>query len=423
MKKINTSPISGAQELLPVAQAAFDKLKLTASEVFSRHGFINVETPMIERLEVLLAKAGGETEKQIYKVAKTAESTDSADQALRFDHTVPLARYIVEHESDLPFPFKAAQTGENFRGERAQKGRFREFYQCDVDIIGRSELPLFYDYDVIATLIDTYRHFGITVPVVARLNNRKIMSGLIEALGLSDQSAAIYHIIDRAEKVAPDDTRAAFSEIGLDERAVAKLLAFIRLHGSREKVVHNLRGLKLDNPTFNAGVDELEQVMLLLEADGYGESIEADMLIIRGLDYYTGTVFEFILPEYREVGSVGGGGRYDNLATYFTEHQFPGVGGSIGLNRLYYVLNEHKLLSEDAKPPLDMAVIPITEQELAYAMKVASDLRASGLSVTIVGGDKKLGDKLKYAAKISAKAIVLGESEVASGSYSVRDLT
>ena len=421
MKKLNTSPISGTQELLPQDQLVFDGLKSSISEVFKSHGFVNVETPILERQEILLAKAGGDTEKQIYKVFKTAESASDSTEALRFDHTVPLARYIVEHENSLAFPFKSAQIGQNFRGERAQKGRFREFYQCDIDVIGRAQLPDFYDYDVIATLLDAYAKFGLETPILARINNRRILTGLLEALDLCDLATDIFSIIDHSEKVPLDKTRKSFAEIGLSINETAKMLAFINLHGPREKVIHNLRHLGIVNDKFVSGVDELNRTLELLEQDGYADRIEADMRVVRGLDYYTGLVFEFALPEHREVGSVGGGGRYDNLTGYFSEQKFPGVGGSIGLSRLYYILHEQKLLKDYADKPLDTAVIPITDRELPYAMKVARELRSVGASVTVVGGGKKLTDKLKYAASVAAKGIVLGESEAASGTYEVKE--
>ena len=243
MKKINTSPISGAQELLPEVQATFNSLKAKIAKVDHQHGYFDIETPSIERTEILLAKAGGDTEKQIYKVMKTAESADASDQALRFDHTVPLARYIIEHESDLTFPFKVSQIGTNFRGERAQKGRFREFYQCDVDVIGRGTLPIAYDADVIATLLATFEAFDLKTPVLARINNRKIISGLLDALKLTDKSADIYNIIDHAEKVTPEKTKLDLEEIGLDAKNVKRILAFINLHGERSFVVKELNNL------------------------------------------------------------------------------------------------------------------------------------------------------------------------------------
>lgn len=422
MKKINTSPISGMQELLPASQATFNNLKNTISEVYHRHGFLNIETPTIERQEILLAKAGGDTEKQIYKVVKTEETADSADQALRFDHTVPLARYVVEHENDLAFPFKVSQIGRNFRGERAQKGRFREFYQCDADIIGRGSLPIYYDADVIETSLDAFLSFGLDTSIVARISNRKILSGLILEYGLEDESTDIYSIIDHSEKVPAEETRGAFYEIGLNDEQVSLFLAFIDIHGDKEYVISKLNDLGIENPTFVDGVKELDTVLSILEINGYKDNVIGDMKIVRGLDYYTGTVFEYMLPEYRQIGSVGGGGRYDNLTGYFTEQVFPGVGSSIGLTRLFYVLNENKLLKSQEGRPLDVAIVPITENEIDFAFGVAAKIRKEGRSVTLVLTDKKLGDKLNYAAKIAKSAIILGEDEVKTGEFKEKEL-
>lgn len=422
MKKINTSPISGMQELLPNTQAVFNKLKTGVGEVYHRHGFMNIETPVIDRTEILLAKAGGDTEKQIYRVFKTAETADEADEALRFDHTVPLARYVVEHENDLVFPFKVSQIGRNFRGERAQRGRFREFYQADVDIIGRGKLPIQYDADVIATLLDAFSTFNLKTPVLARINNRKILSGLIRELGLEEKSGEIYSIIDHAEKVDEEKTRGAYFETGLSEADVRKMMAFMNLRGTRSFVVKNLQNLGIKDEMFNEGVLELDEVMGVLEAEGLKDEISADMKIVRGLDYYTGTVFEFNLPEYPEVGSVSGGGRYENLAGYFTEQALPGVGGSIGLTRLFYVLNENNLIeSQETEKPVDFAIIPITENEINFSLRVAKEKRLAGETATVVFSDKKLGDKLTYAAKIAKKAIVIGEKEVETESYEIKE--
>lgn len=421
MKKINTSPISGMQELLPEAQATFNKLKDRISETYHKHGYLNIETPIIDRSEILLAKAGGDTEKQIYKVVKTAEANEGADQALRFDHTVPLARYVVEHENDLKFPFKVSQIGRNFRGERAQKGRFREFYQCDVDVIGRGELSLYYDADVISTLLDAFDRFELGTPVLARINNRKILSGLLEGLGIAEKSDDIFSIIDHSEKVPAEKTEEAYGEIGLSVEQKATMLKFMELSGERGVVIDELKRLGIKNDNFEAGVNELDVVMQILEADGRGEQISADMKIVRGLDYYTGTVFEFVLPKYPGVGSVCGGGRYENLAGYFTDLNLPGVGGSIGLTRLFYVLAENNLVESQIEKPVDVAVVPITEKEIDYALQVANKLRENGDVVTVVVSDKKLGDKLKYAAAVAKRGVILGETEVESGKYEIRE--
>ena len=423
MKRLNTSPISGMQELLPEKQAIFNNLQNKIAEVYHNHGYLDIETPSIERTEILLAKAGGDTEKQIYKVIKTTEAAEDSDQALRFDHTVPLARYVVEHESNLAFPFKVSQIGPNFRGERAQKGRFREFYQCDIDVIGRGNISISYDADVISTLLQTFKSFGLKTPVLARINNRKILTGLLEALDLITYSTDIYSIIDHSEKVPVEKTTENLAEIGLSEENIKKILAFINLHGERSFVVKNLGNLGIDNPTFTEGISELDQVLYLLETMELKDQIIADMKIVRGLDYYTGTVFEFILPEHKSIGSVCGGGRYENLTGYFTDQKFPGVGGSIGLTRLFYVLNEEQLLPEQSTNPIDYAIIPISENELDFSFQLADKLRGRGSSVTVVLTDKKLGNKLTYAAKLAKNGIVIGESEAASGSFKVKDFT
>ena len=422
MKKFNTSPISGAQELLPEQQATFDLLKTKIHQNYKAHGYQNIETPCIERIEILTAKAGGDTEKQIYEVRKTGEKPNvKASQALRFDHTVPLARYIVEHENDLNFPFKVQQIGPNFRGERAQKGRFREFYQCDIDIIGRDQLSLAYDADVISTLLDAFKIFDLDTPVLARISNRKILAGLLNSLGLKEQTLEISNIIDHAEKVTLEQTKTSLEELKLDKKQVKTILNFIDLNGPRSDVITALNNLEINDDIFYQGVSELDQVLGLLEAIGLNDQIIADLKIIRGLDYYTGTVFEFILPEHKNIGSVAGGGRYDNLTGHFSAKSFPGVGGSIGLTRLFYVLNEAKLLNLGGQELTEYALIPISEQENEYAFKLANELRSKHHSATVVLTDKKLGDKLAYAAKIAAGGIVIGEAEMESGQLKVKD--
>ena len=421
MKRINTSPISGMQELLPPQQAIFNQLKNDIELVYHLHGFQSIETPIIDRTEILLAKAGGDTEKQIYKVVKTEESADSADQALRFDHTVPLARYIIEHENDLAFPFKVTQIGRNFRGERAQKGRFREFYQCDIDILGRDTLPIAYDAEVITTLYEALQIFHLPEMRI-RISNRKILTGLLEALNLQDFAADIFSIIDHAEKVPAETTRQALQELNICEDNVAKITTFMNIRGSREEAISALQNLGIENETFSAGLAELSQVLIMLEKNGLGNTAIADMLIVRGLDYYTGTVFETFLTDYRHIGSIGGGGRYENLTGFFSDHKFPGVGGSIGLTRLFYVLNENNLLNSQISMPIEYAIIPMSENEHDAAYNLTSNLRQQGKTADIILTDKKLGDKLNYASKIARYAVVVGEDEAASGKFTVKDL-
>ena len=422
MKKFNTSPISGMQELTPAKQALFDKLKNEIAGVYHSHGFLSIETPIIDRTEILLAKAGGDTEKQIYKVVKTAETEGDADQALRFDHTVPLARYVVEHENDLTFPFKVTQIGRNFRGERAQKGRFREFYQLDVDVIGREKLDVTYDAEVVKTAYDALKTF-IKPEMKIRISNRKILSGLLQELGLQTKSEDIFGIIDHAEKVPKEKTLAAFEEIGLSNAEIEKLVSFMEIRGGKDEVVSSLKNLGIENEIFEMGVSELETVLGILEESGLEGVAIGDMLIIRGLDYYTGSVFETFLPEYREIGSICSGGRYENLASNYTENKFPGVGISIGLTRLFYVLNEYNLLDNADEMPLDLVLIPFSRNQLVYTFNLAEKLRGAGKKVDVnLNFDKKLGDNIKYASKVSKFMAVIGDNEVETGNIEVKNL-
>ena len=421
MRKLNTSPISGMQEFLPADQNLFDQFKNQISEVYHSHGFQHIETPTIDRSEILFAKAGGDTEKQIYKVFKTAETADDADQALRFDHTVPLARYVVEHESNLAFPFRVTQIGRNFRGERAQKGRFREFYQCDLDVIGRGSLPIAYDAEVISTYFDTLTALNLPKPIV-RISNRKILSGLIEELALESVSEDIFNIIDHAEKVPVERTRESLENLKIGDAAVEKILKFINICGTKDEIEKQLRDLDFGSETFTTGVDELLFVLDLLEKQGLKGKTIADMLIVRGLDYYTGTVFEAVLDDYRYIGSIGGGGRYENLAGHFTDQTFPGVGGSIGLSRLFFVLGENNLLKAISEKPIDYAILPISENEFEFSFQLADKLRKETKTVDIVFSGKKLGDKFSHAGKIAKFAIVIGEDEVKTGKFTVKNL-
>ena len=420
MKKYNTSPLSGMQELLPTEQAVFDQLKQNISDVYHHYGFLSIETPLIERTDILLAKAGGDTEKQIYMVSKTAESADAPDQALRFDHTVPLARYVVEHNNDLAFPFQVTQINRNFRGERAQRGRFREFYQCDADIIGREKLPIAYDAKVIACIYDALKTFKLPKMVI-RISNRKVLAGFLEALGLTDKSAEISGIIDHAEKVPEEKSRAALVELGLSEDQVNKVCAFMFTKGSYEEVSNKLREILGDLTAVEEGLSELKQVTTILGAEKTGNFV-IDFMIIRGLDYYTGTVFETMLEDYREIGSIASGGRYENLASNFTEQSFPGVGGSIGLTRLFFVLRESNLLDMNTSQPVDYVLLPLSANEYEASFELAQKLRADGKTVDVDLTERKLGDRFNRAGKIANFAVVIGNDEVIAQRYKAKNL-
>ena len=422
MKKINTSPLSGMQELLPTEQAIFDQLKQNISDVYHHYGFLNIETPIIERSEVLLAKAGGDTEKQIYMVNKTDETADSADQALRFDHTVPLARYVAEHNNDLAFPFQVTQIGRNFRGERAQRGRFREFYQCDCDIIGREKLPIAYDAKVIACIHDALKTFNLPEMTI-RISNRKVLAGFLSAINATDKAAEISSIIDHAEKVPLEKSRAALEELQLSAEQIEKIIVFMFTKGDFATVEAKLAEILGSLDAVREGLDELREVFEILNAKDGMSDTEIDFMIIRGLDYYTGTVYETFLKDYREIGSISSGGRYDNLANNFTEQKFPGVGGSIGLTRLFFVLKDTGLLNVAATQPIDYVILPITKNEYAAAMKLADKLRSEGKNVDIDFSERKLGDKFNRAGKIASYAVVIGETEATSGKYVAKNLT
>lgn len=408
------------QELLPTEQAVFDQLKQNISDVYHHYGFLSIETPLIERTDILLAKAGGDTEKQIYMVSKTAESADAPDQALRFDHTVPLARYVVEHNNDLAFPFQVTQINRNFRGERAQRGRFREFYQCDADIIGREKLPIAYDAKVIACIYDALKTFNLPKMVI-RISNRKVLAGFLEALGLTDKATEISGIIDHAEKVPEEKSRAALAELGLSEDQVSKVCAFMFTKGSFEEVSGKLREILGDLTAVEEGLNELKQVTEILEAENTGNFI-IDFMIIRGLDYYTGTVFETMLEDYREIGSIASGGRYENLASNFTEQSFPGVGGSIGLTRLFFVLRECNLINMTTTQPVDYAILPLSQNEYEASFELARKLRADGKTVDVDLTERKLGDRFNRAGKIANFAIVIGNDEVIAQKYKAKNL-
>ena len=409
------------QELLPDTQVIFNTIKDQIARMYHLHGYQYIETPIIERTDILLAKAGGDTEKQIYKVIKTAETADEADQALRFDHTVPLARYVVEHESDLTFPFKVTQIGRNFRGERSQKGRFREFYQLDVDVIGRNTLPIAYDADVVETAYAALKTF-IKPKMLIRISNRKILSGFLESLELNEATKAIFDVIDHAEKVTAEQTRAALAELNIADAKIAKILDFIKISGERETAVAALRALDIQNAQFETGVNEIDFVLKTLEQHGLAGVAIVDMLIIRGLDYYTGTVFETILPDYKSIGSVCSGGRYENLASNYTDQAFPGVGISIGLTRLFYILQSNQMLDEFQTTAVDYVLIPLSEAEYAFTNQIAEVLRKENKSVDILYSDKKLGDKMKYASKNAKFVGVIGDNEVESRSIEFKNL-
>ena len=335
-EKVKPKTLPGFMELLPKEQILFNKIKDTIQRTYEKYGFLPLDTPIIEDANVLLAKAGGETEKQIYRFNK-----GDNDLSLRFDLTVPLAKYVSARYNELSFPFKRYQIGKVFRGERPQKGRFREFYQCDIDVIGDGELSLMYDAEIPSIIYDIFTKMNIGKFVI-RINSRKILNGFFENLNLSDKYQDILRIIDKMEKVSEEDLIEMLKEINLTDEIVNKILSFVKIKGSNENILNSLKNLNIENEMFVNGINELETVINSLRAMNIDEEyFVIDLTIARGLDYYTGIVYETKLVDYPQIGSVCSGGRYDDLATYYTDKKLPGVGISIGLTRLFYQLKEN----------------------------------------------------------------------------------
>ncbi len=413
---VRPSILSGFMELLPQDQIIFDQMKSTIQENFEEKGFYPLDTPVLERTDVLLAKGGGETEKQIYAFKK-----GNTEMAMRFDLTVPLARYVAEHLSDLNFPFRRYHIGKVYRGERAQKGRFREFYQCDIDIIGNGKLSLFNDAEIPSIIESTFEKLGFENFTI-HMNNRKILNGFYASLAIEDPQSVLRQV-DKLDKIGKDKVSEALVELGISEESVGEILKFIEIEGTNEEIIAALRGLEIENELFNEGVDELEQVIAyteLLEVDP--KHVAIDLSIARGLDYYTGTVYETILDDYPQIGSVCSGGRYDNLAEHYTTQSLPGVGISIGLSRLYYQLNEAGLLKSYPHNITDLIIIPMRDC-FDESVKIMAELRNQGVKTFMYSESGKLGKKFKYADQMDIPyVLVIGENELESGEFTLRDM-
>ena len=409
MKMAKTEPrtLSGFMELLPNDQILFNQMMNTIEETYQRFGFLPLDTPIIELSEVLLAKAGGETEKQIYRFNR-----GDNDLSLRFDLTVPLAKYVAKNYGNLSFPFRRYQIGKVYRGERTQKGRFREFYQCDIDIIGDGELDLINDAELPSVIYMIFTKLGFSNFTI-RINNRKILNGLFESIGQKDNSVEILRIIDKIDKIGKEAVIEELEKINVGSKQIDKIVSFIEISGSNDEKLEKLKALKIENEVFNKGLDELDYVVNNMRLFGIPESnIQVDLTIARGLDYYTGTVYETFLNDYRELGSVCSGGRYENLAENYTDKKLPGVGISIGLTRLFYKLQELNLIKAKKKSISDILVIPMVE-DLSVPIKVANTLRSNGVNTEIYLNNKKLKAKFKYADKLEIPyVIVIGEDEI-----------
>ena len=410
MDKIKPRTLSGFMELLPDKQVQMDKMRAVLAETYARYGFTPLDTPAIEAAEVLLAKGGGETEKQIYRFTK-----GDSDLALRFDLTVPLAKYVAANYGQLTFPFRRYQIGKVWRGERAQRGRFREFYQADIDIIGDGALDILNEAEIPAIIYDTFTRLGLHRFRI-RVNNRKVLNGFFAILGLSGQAGDVLRTIDKLDKIGADKVRELLTDTcGVTGENADEILRFIACPGTSADKLAFLEQYRGRNETFDLGLDELRTVVGYLPAFGVPEeNFELDLTIARGLDYYTGTVYETVLLDHPEVGSICSGGRYDDLAGYYTNKSLPGVGISIGLTRLFYILQEQNMISDAVlTAPADVLILPMTD-DLSAAVALASMLRAGGLRVQLYSEKKKFKAKIGYADKLGIPFVIfLGEDEIA----------
>ena len=419
MDKIKPRTLSGFMELQPDKQVQMDKMRAVLAETYARYGFTPLDTPAIEAAEVLLAKGGGETEKQIYRFTK-----GDSDLALRFDLTVPLAKYVAANYGQLTFPFRRYQIGKVWRGERAQRGRFREFYQADIDIIGDGALDILNEAEIPAIIYDTFTRLGLHRFRI-RVNNRKVLNGFFAILGLSEQAGDVLRTIDKLDKIGADKVRALLTDTcGVTAEQADEILRFIACPGTSADKLAFLEQYRGRSDVFDTGLDELRTVVGYLPAFGVPEeNFELDLTIARGLDYYTGTVYETVLLDHPEVGSICSGGRYDDLAGYYTNKSLPGVGISIGLTRLFYILQEQNMISDAVlTAPADVLILPMTD-DLSAAVSLASMLRAGGLRVQLYSEKKKFKAKIGYADKLGIPFVIfLGEDEIAQNVCALKNM-
>ncbi len=429
--RVKPKTLPGFMELLPNEQILFNKMKEKIEKTYQKYGFLPLDTPIIEDAKVLLAKAGGETEKQIYRFEKGEN-----DLALRFDLTVPLAKYVTQYYDKLSFPFKRYQIGKVYRGEKPQRGRYREFYQCDVDIIGDGKLSIINDAELPAIIYDTFKNLGFDDFTIC-INNRKILNGLFASLGLTEESAEILRIIDKIDKIGKEAVRAELAkeienkseqelenDQKLDEmKKIDKIMEFISIEGNNEGKIEALKNMNIENDIFQEGLREIEQLTKFIKIFGVPENYyKIDLTIARGLDYYTGTVYETFLNQYRNLGSICSGGRYDNLAGFYTDRQMPGVGISIGLSRLFFQLIDNNIITADEQSIADVLVVSMSD-EYEKVAEIASKLRENGINAQVNIEDQKLGKKFKYADNLNVKyVIVIGEDEIKNNVVSLKNM-
>lgn len=410
--------LSGFMELLPKDQVIFEKIKSEMEKVYQKYGFFPLDTPVLEDSRILLAKAGGETEKQIYRFNK-----GDTDLTMRFDLTVPLAKYVAKNYSELTFPFRRYQIGKVYRGERAQKGRFREFYQADIDIVGDGSLSIVNDAEIPSIIYNLFKNLGIE-DFVIRINNRKVLNGLFDNFGVKESAVDILRIIDKIDKIGRDNVAKELVELNVPETTVNEMLDILTSDGSNEEKVDRLKSFAGCNEVFDAGLEELTTVIGYIAGFGVpSDYYKIDLSIARGLDYYTGTVYETFIKNHPEYGSVCSGGRYDNLAGYYTKKSLPGVGISIGLTRLFYVLCENDFLNRAHESQLEALVIPMTE-DMNYAVKTATELRRAGINTQIYLEEGKFKKKLTYGSRLTIPfCVILGSDEIEAGHVTIKNMS
>ncbi|WML34126.1 histidine--tRNA ligase [Clostridium sp. OS1-26] len=414
---IKPSTLPGFMELLPADQIVFNNIMDIIRNNYEKSGFIPMDTPIIEKTEILLAKGGQETDKQIYRFTK-----GSNDISLRFDLTVPFARYSAQHMSDLTFPFRRYQIGKVFRGERNQKGRYREFYQCDIDIINNGELSIINDAEIPSIIYSIFTEIGLSSFKI-RINNRKILNGFFSYLGISN-GVEVLRIIDKVDKVGMEAVCKELKELGLDEAAVDKIVNFIDIKGSNQEILNSLTELNIENEDFKVGIDELSKVIHYIGCFGVPEkNYIIDLKIARGLEYYTGTVYETMLDDYPNIGSICSGGRYEDLAGHYTNQKLQGVGISIGLTRLFSQLRELGILKENASSSLTKVLVVPMGETMGYSVEVVKQLRENNIISEVYLENNKFNKKLSYANKLRIPfVIIIGEEEVSSKILTLKDM-
>lgn len=416
-KKVEPRTLPGFMELMPTEQILFNQIKEQIRQTYEEYGFLPLDTPIIESSEVLLAKAGGETEKQIYRFNKGEN-----DLSLRFDLTVPLAKYVSQYYNQLSFPFRRYQIGKVYRGEKPQKGRFREFYQCDIDIIGDGELNIANDAEIPSVIYNIFKNLGFDKFTIC-INNRKILNGLYEHLELKEKSVDIMRIIDKIEKIGKENVIKELQKIGVDNKSIELIMNFMEIEGNTDEKLYKLEQMQIKNVLFEEGLNELKSIVRNIRLFGVpDQNFTVDYTIARGLDYYTGTVYETFLDEYKSLGSVCSGGRYDNLAEYYTDKKLPGVGISIGLTRLFYKLNEMNIIKAKQKSISKVLVISMGE-DLSKSIETVTALRKAGISSEVYLNDKKIKTKFKYADKLKIPyVIVIGEDEIKNNVVTLKNM-